>query len=163
MSNKGGRPPLPRELKIARGERRKSRLGPPSNVVRLHATTFDPAGAPINLDMPKPPAGMTRRARSIWIAKCHAYARRGQAVAGFESVLRMYCELESRLHDAWRDGEPPNAALLTTHRKLAAEFFDTPATWRGSMPSAPTAPTSPTNRFRNNGPRGPYGPRTPAA
>jgi hypothetical protein len=146
---KRGRPPLSPEQKLARGERRPSRQ---TVVVPLFPDQADRTDqpTPIKLELPKPPRSMTAGGRRVWIEKVAVYARRGQPVVGFEALLTTYCELEAKLRTAWKSKDGITAAMLTAHRKLAEEFFDTPTS---SARAAPRALRS-RNAFNNNGRHG---------
>jgi hypothetical protein len=101
---------------------RRGTAKPSRSVVMLfpdHASQPDPADIP-------PPKHLSAAAKRIWSEKVDRYRQRGQKVEGFESTLGVYCEIEAALNAATRRGTV-TAAMITTYRRFAADFYDTPA------------------------------------
>ena len=94
----------------------------------------------------KQPKTMTAAARRIWKQKIEVYESRGQNIAGMEAVLANYCELEAAIAVQWKMKQIPPMAQLTEYRRLANEFFDTPAS---QLTRA--KPKDSGGRFGNNG------------
>jgi hypothetical protein len=89
---------------------------------------------------------MSKEAKKIWEEKVDRYRRRGQKVDGFQNSLRQYCELEAALIKAWKHPDGPPMAMVTAHRLMASEFYDTPASHR-----APAGGAQKDNPFARNG------------
>jgi hypothetical protein len=132
---KRGRKPTPSRVKVLRGTFRPYRA---RDVVVL---PLEGAPAP-------PPAWLKGSARRLWGIHCATYAQRGQAVAGCEALLAVYCTLEAELARRCRKGLEVPASLLTAYRLYAGEFFDTPATQIGRGTTAPAV-----NRFAQHAAR----------
>ena len=73
------------------------------------------------------PKGLIRNAGRIFDEKLEIYTARGQSIAGCESLLVQYCNLEATLLSLWRNKQIPTMAQMTEYRRLADTFFDSPA------------------------------------
>lgn len=133
-----GRKGEPPEIVRLKGERRTER-----QVVNLFgdiANTIEPEDFP-------PPPGMNPDAAEIWRDKVTRYKARGQKISGFEDMLRIYCEAENALLNAFAK-DTATASQINSIRGWASEFFDTPASQRVKATSVENG-----NRFNTNGQR----------
>ena len=73
------------------------------------------------------PGGMTKEADAIWDNKVSRFEERGIPIAGYESTLRIYCELEASINRKQSVSLDVPASFLNAHRGYASEFFETPA------------------------------------
>ena len=73
------------------------------------------------------PKGLITKAGPIFDEKLEIYTARGQSIAGCESLLVQYCNLEATLLDLWKNKQIPTMAQMTEYRRLADTFFDSPA------------------------------------
>lgn len=131
------------EQKKARGETR-----PSQSVVWLYPPN---EGEALVLDL-KPPSGMTPAARKIWKQKLEEFKDKDWAKRfGFQefvSGLRMLCECEAMVWDAFKKGGA-SSALQGRLQSLLAAFH--------ALPSERVVPgraaSLPSNPFANNGRR----------
>jgi len=122
----------PKSAKVLEGTFRKDR------------TSFEPAFRELEGE-PEKPDWLKGRASKIWERKVAKYKARGQAVAGFESMLAQYCALEAAIIDLYNKGIQPKASLVSVLQRLARDFFDTP---EGNLTPEGNKPKNP---FSNNG------------
>ena len=105
-----------------------------NNIIKMNKGTYQPCRKKETVREPVGdnsdlvcPDWLSDDAKKIWEEKLGLYDLAGQNISGYGHTFALYCALEAKIIQCYRDGETPSMAMVNAHRIWAAEFYDTPA------------------------------------